>query len=174
MADRPEEDTITNVLRKILKPARKKIYFLTGHGERDLTNAEQGGFQMAQRALENEGYEIDSLNLLTQAQVPQDAVVVIVASPKKAFLTSEVDALKAYLDRGGRILVLLEPFEDAGLKDFLAGYGITLDDGIILDVNQVSQSLGVNAVMPLAVDYGPTPSPGILRISSPSIPWPAP
>ena len=53
--------------------------------------------------------------------------------------------------------MLLEPFEDAGLKGFLAGYGITLDDGIILDVNQISQSLRISPIMPIALSYGPTP-----------------
>ena len=88
MADRVDENTITNVLRRILKTSRKKIYFLTGHGERDLANPEKGGLQTAKRALENEGYEIDSLNLVTQAQVPQDAAVVIALLPK-AVLTNE-------------------------------------------------------------------------------------
>lgn len=157
MADRPDEETITNTLRKILKPERKVIYFLTGHGERDLTKAGQGGFQVARRAVENEGYDIKPLNLLTQPEVPPEAAVVIVAGPKKPFLATEAAALKSYLERGGRLLVLLEAFEDAGLKDFLAGYGIGLDDGIILDVNQVSKALGVSAVMPLVAQYGPSP-----------------
>ena len=156
MADRPDEDMITNALRKILKPSRKKIYFLTGHGERDLTSGEPNGLQTANRALENEGYEVASLNLLSQAQVPQDAAVVIVASPTKPLLTSEADSLKAYLDKGGRVLVMLEAFQDAGLKGLLAGYGIGLDDGMILDVNQISQSLRVSPIMPLAIGYGPT------------------
>lgn len=156
MADRPDEDMITNALRKIMKPSRKKIYFLTGHGERDLTSAEPNGLQTANRALENEGYEVATLNLLTQNQVPQDAAVVIVASPTKPLMTSEADSLKAYLDKGGRLLVMLEPFQDGGLKGLLAGYGIGLDDGMILDVNQISQSLRVSPVMPLAMGYGPT------------------
>ena len=116
MADRADEETLTNAVRKILKPERKLVFFLTGHGERDITKAGQGGFQVARRALENEGYEIKLLNLLTQAEVPKDAAVVVVAAPKKALLGSELGALKSYLDRGGRILVLLEPFEDAGLN----------------------------------------------------------
>ncbi len=156
MADRADEDNLTNAVRKILKTTRKKIYFLTGHGERDLANPEKGGLQTAKRSLENEGYDVDSLNLMTQAQVPQDAAVVIVAAPKKPLLGNEVDALKAYLDRGGRVLMMLEPFEDAGLKGFLAGYGITLDGGLILDVNQISRSLRISAVMPIALSYGPT------------------
>ncbi|HEY9072838.1 MAG TPA: GldG family protein, partial [Desulfobaccales bacterium] len=156
MADKADEDTITNALRRLLKPGRKKILFLTGHGERDLTGKAQNGLQTAKQALENEGYEVGALNLVTQPQVPKDAAVVILAAPKKPPLASEVDALKAYLDQGGRVLVMLEAFQDSGLQGFLAGYGITLDDGVILDVNQVSQSLRISPVMPLAFQYGPS------------------
>ena len=51
---------------------------------------------------------------------------------------------------------MLEAFEDGGLQGFLAGYGVGLDNGLILDVNQVSQSLGLSAVMPLVSQYGPS------------------
>ncbi len=156
MADNSDEDSISNALRRILQPQHRKVYLLSGHGEREPADQEPSGLQTAQRALENEGYEVGSLNLVTQPEVPQDAAAVIVASPNKPLLGSELDALKGYLNRGGRLLVMTEPFQDAGLKAFLAGYGITLDDGIILDVNQVSQSLHLSPVMPLAVHYGPT------------------
>jgi ABC-type uncharacterized transport system involved in gliding motility auxiliary subunit len=156
MADQPDENSITNALRKILKVERKKIYFLTGHGERDLDDPKPGGFQVAKRALENEGYQVETLNLLTQGAVPRDAAVVVVASPKKPLLSTEVQTLKAYLAKGGRLLVMLEAFQDGGLKDFLAGYGVDLDNGLILDVNQVSQALGLSAVMPIVSQYGPS------------------
>ena len=156
MADRADEDSLSNALRRILQPRRQKVYLLSGHGERDPADQEPSGLQTAKRALENEGYEVGSLNLVTQPEVPQDAAAVIVASPHKPLLGGELEALKGYLNRGGRLLVMMEPFQDAGLKDFLAGYGIILDDGIILDVNQVSQSLHLSPVMPLAVHYGPT------------------
>lgn len=156
MAERADEEAITSTLRKVLKPERKKIYFLIGHGERDLTDPKPGGLQVANKALENEGYDVQTLNLLTQAEVPQDAAVVIVASPKKPLLAPEIQSLKSYLNRDGRLLVMLEAFQDGGLKEFLAGYGVGLDDGIILDVNQVSRALGVSAVMPLVAQYGPS------------------
>ncbi len=156
MADRADEEAITNALRKILKPTRKKLYFLTGHGERDLTDSKQGGLQVANKALENEGYEVKTLNLLTQAEFPQDAAVVIVAGPKKPLLANEIQALKDYLTRGGRVLIMLEAFQDGGLKEFLATYGVGLDEGIILDVNQVSRALGASVVMPLVAEYGPS------------------
>lgn len=156
MADRTDEGDVSNALRRLLKSERKRLYFLTGHGERDINDGTTGGFQVARRALENEGYEVQGLNLLTQPEVPQDAAVVLVASPKKALLANEVGALKGYLDRGGRLLVMLEALQDGGLKDFLAGYGVELDDGMILDMNQVSQALGASYVMPLVAQYGPS------------------
>lgn len=155
MADRPDEEALTNALRKVLKPEPRKLYFLTGHGEREVTDGQPTGLQLARRALENEGYEVKSLNLLSVPEVPQEAAVVVVASPKKPLLAPELAALKAYLARGGRLLVMLEAFVNGGLTDFLAGYGVDLDDGIILDENQVSRALGANAVMPLVVQYGP-------------------
>ena len=156
MADRADEDALSNTLRRILKTESKKVYFLTGHGERSLASGEKDGLQVANRALGNEGYEMASLNLVTQAQVPQDAEVVIVASPTKPLLNQETAALKAYLDRGGRVLMMLEAFQDGGLKGFLAGYGVLLDDGIILDFNQLSQSLRLSPILPMAFQYGPT------------------
>jgi ABC-type uncharacterized transport system involved in gliding motility auxiliary subunit len=156
MADQPDENAVTNALRKVLQVQRQKVYFLAGHGERGLNDPKPGGFQVAKRALENEGYEVESLNLLSRGVVPPDAAVVIVAAPKKPLLSTEVQSLKTYLEKGGRLLVLLEAFEDGGLKEFLAGYGVDLDNGIILDVNQVSQALGLSAVMPLVSQYGPS------------------
>ncbi len=156
MADRPTETNLTNVLRRILRPATKKIYFLTGHGERDLASSAKNGLETADKALKNEGYEVATLNLVSQPQVPKDAAVVVVAGPTKPLLTAETEALRAYLNRDGRLLVLLDPFQDGGLAGLLAAYGITLDNGLIVDVNQVSQSLRLSPIMPLAFQYGPT------------------
>jgi ABC-type uncharacterized transport system involved in gliding motility auxiliary subunit len=156
MADQTDENAITNGLRKVLKKERQKVYFLAGHGERDLADSKPGGFQVAKTALDNEGYEVESLNLLSRGAVPQDAAVVIVAGPKKPLLSTEVQALKTFLSKGGRLFIMLEAFEDGGLQGFLAGYGVGLDNGLILDVNQVSQSLGLSAVMPLVSQYGPS------------------
>jgi ABC-type uncharacterized transport system involved in gliding motility auxiliary subunit len=156
MADQTDENAITNGLRKVLKKERQKVYFLTGHGERDLDDTKPGGFQVAKTALDNEGYEVESLNLLSRGAVPPDAAVVIVAGPKKPLLSTEVQALKDFLAKGGRLFIMLEAYEDGGLQGFLAGYGVGLDNGLILDVNQVSQSLGLSAVMPIVSQYGPS------------------
>jgi len=157
MADRTEEEALSEALRKVLKTERKKVYFLTGHGERSLDEGRGPGLQTARRALANEGFEVAPLSLLEKGDVPQDASVLVIAAPLKALFPQEITALRTYLQQGGRLLVMLEPYQDGGLKEFLAAYGVELDDGMILDQNRVSQSLGASAVMPLVVQYGAHP-----------------
>jgi len=152
LAETSEEEAVSEALRRVLKKERKKLYLLTGHGERTAPR-EHRGFKVAKKALQNEGYELADLNLLTEAEVPQDAAVVIVAAPQKDLLPNEVAALKAYLDRGGRLFLLLEPFDDAGLKGFLAGYGVNLDNGIVLEYNQLTQDRAI--LSPIVTQYGP-------------------
>ncbi len=154
MADRPDEAAISETIRKLLKTEQKKIYFLTGHGERSLEESRRDGLLTARRSLDNEGYQVAALNLLNQAEVPKDAAVVVVAGPQQPLFSQEIKALKNYLEQGGRLLVMLEPFRDGGLKEFLGRYGVGLNDGIILDQNQVSAALGASAVMPIAIKYG--------------------
>ncbi|MDI6853192.1 MAG: Gldg family protein [Deltaproteobacteria bacterium] len=154
MADSADESAISDTIRKLLKTERKKIYFLTGHGERSLEDGQRDGLLTARRALDNEGYQLVTLNLISQAEVPKDAALLVIAAPQQPLFSQEIKALKDYLDRGGRVLVMLEPFKDAGLRELLARYGVELNDGIILDQNQVSAALGASAVMPIAIKYG--------------------
>lgn len=152
LAEAPEEEAVSEALRRVLQKERKKIFFLTGHGER-ISPRERRGFKVAQKALQNEGYDVAELNLLTEAEVSKEAAVVIIAAPKKDLLPHEVAALKAYLERGGRIFLMLEPYDDAGLKDFLAGYGINLDQGMILEFNQLTQDRAI--LSPIVTQYRP-------------------
>ncbi|MFZ2088615.1 MAG: Gldg family protein [Desulfobaccales bacterium] len=153
LAETPTEDAISEALRKILQKQQKKIYFLTGHGERT-GQRERRGYQAAQKALQNEGFELAELNLIKDGEVPKDAALVLIAAPQKDLLASEVDTLKKYVERGGRLFLLLAPFQDAGLKTLLADYGVNLNDGIIFEVNQLTQDRAI--LSPIITQYGPS------------------
>ena len=88
-----------------------------------------------------------------EGEVPKDAAVVTIVAPKKDLLPNEVKALKEYLGRGGRLFILLEPFDNAGLKDFLAGYGVNLDNGMVFEYNQLTQDRAI--LSPIVTQYGP-------------------
>lgn len=152
LAETPTEEAVSEALRRVLQKEHKKIYFLTGHGERSGPR-DRRGYQVAQKALNNEGFELAELNLIKEGEVPKDAAVVIIAAPQKDLLNNEVEALKQYLERGGRLFLLLDPFRDAGLKTFLSGYGVNLDDGMIFEINQLTQDRAI--LSPIITQYSP-------------------
>lgn len=152
VAQNPDEEGITNALLKLSRNEQKKILFLIGHAEHPLASTDKDGFSSLKASLEKENYRTEELNLLQQAEVPKDAAVVIVAGPQKPLLPQEIDTLKQFVERGGRLMVLLDPFFDGGLKDFLAGYGIKLGDDIVVD--KLSRVFGGSYLMPVVVEYG--------------------
>ena len=147
-----DEQNITNGLLKLISKDQKKVYFLTGHGERSSASTEKRGYSSVRSALEKENYLLEELNLMQKGEVPADAAMVIVAGPEKPLFPEEMERLGKYLDSGGRLIVLLDPFQDGGLRDFLKARGIELRDDIIID-----ESVGIfggNYLMPLAAQYG--------------------
>ena len=49
------------------------------------------------------------LPLIQQKEVPDDATVVVIAGPTTDFLQPEIDAMKRYVAKGGKVLALIDP-----------------------------------------------------------------
>jgi len=153
MEDRKEiaafasEEEILKAVIRLTNPNSRAVYFLTGHGEASLDQGETS-FATAKQTLESKNYTVASLNLLAEGNVPEDALAIIIAGPLKPLATNEVDLLKAYVDNGGSLVVMQDPYQftDFGdepdpLGDYLANdWGMSLDPDIILDT---SNSLGL-------------------------------
>jgi ABC-type uncharacterized transport system involved in gliding motility auxiliary subunit len=130
------ESAMTNALVKLTRGKAKKIYFLTGHNERvaDGEGADAPeGFKFAKEALANENYTVEPLLLASQADVPADADAVVIAGPTRPFHVSEPAALQRYLERGGGLLVLLDPRANTDLYTKLAEWGVEVGDDVVVD-----------------------------------------
>jgi ABC-type uncharacterized transport system involved in gliding motility auxiliary subunit len=149
---RADEESLSNAIFKLGRSQEKKIYFLTGHGEHSIKDADKSGYSSLDAALTKENYQVADLNLLQQAQVPDDAALLIVAGPGKPLLPPEVDSLQKYLERNGKLLVLLDPYQDGGLKALLQSYGLELQDDIVID--KLSRVFGGSFLMPVVMEYG--------------------
>jgi ABC-type uncharacterized transport system involved in gliding motility auxiliary subunit len=148
----PEEQELTNALIRLGKKGKKRVYFLTGHGEPSLDGVGKEDFSALRKALEAANYEVKSLMLVTSSQVPPDAAVVIMAGPRKPLLPPEIERLSAYWKAGGSILLLLDPGSDGGLKAWLKTKGVLLGDDLVID--QASRLAGLSPLAPLASEYG--------------------
>lgn len=130
------EEALTNAIAEVNRGDRKKVYFLTGHGEKSLQAApgqENRSVSQWNELLRNEGYDSAELNLLAQKDVPADAQVVIVAGPQGPVTAGERDALSRWADTGGRVVLMLDPGIDSGLGTLAAAWGAELLPGIVLD-----------------------------------------
>jgi hypothetical protein len=67
-------------------------------------------------------------------ELPFDETVLLVAGPQTDFTEHETARMEQYLDQGGKIVFLFEPFTDLpNLDAFLRKYRVALDDGIIVE-----------------------------------------
>ena len=153
------EPDVTNALRKLVMSTGKKVYFLEGHNEREIKPqpGAQGSFAMgpdafgrAADALRNETYQVESLLLATQADVPADASALIVAGPTRPLLAAEIEAIRRYVEGGGALFVAIDPRSRTNLYDLLQVWGIALGDDVIVD-----RALAVfgQATTPIAGEY---------------------
>ncbi|HJZ87042.1 MAG TPA: DUF4350 domain-containing protein [Polyangia bacterium] len=109
------------VQRRLLQVSRtgRTLYVTTGHGERTFDPAGETDKRATIRALrdflQDQGYAVRTLGAAEglATEVPKDASALLVIGPSKPFLAEEVLALSRFLDRGGRLMVALDP--EAGL-----------------------------------------------------------
>ncbi len=148
-----DEENITNALLKLNRKEQKKIYFLTGHDERSLSGDARDSFSNARSALEKNFYAIAEFNLLQQEDVPADAATVIIAGPRKKIPEREQGIIKNYLARGGKVMLMLDPLTETGMKGFLEGYGIEISQDVVVD--RLSRLFGASERVPVVMEYGP-------------------
>jgi ABC-type uncharacterized transport system involved in gliding motility auxiliary subunit len=150
----PDESKITNAIVKLTRTGQKKVYFVTGHNERPVEGKGadgKEGFAHAADALRNENYQVATLVLASKGDVPDDADVVVLAGPTRPLLPQEHSALDRYLDRGGALLVMIDPRAQTDLVPQLAQWGVDVGNDAIVDR---VQSLFGQAMSPLAAQYG--------------------
>jgi len=146
-----KEEKLTNGLIRLLQEKQKVVYFVKGHGEKDIMSAQKHGYRAVRDALISENYAVRELLLLREDEVPQDASVVIVASPERELTKEELDKLDRYYKRGGALLVEIDPGHPPTFKTWLENYGFKLQDDVIID--QQSQVYGANYLTPVVYAY---------------------
>jgi ABC-type uncharacterized transport system involved in gliding motility auxiliary subunit len=158
------EEAITNGILKLTSAGSKQVCFTAGEGEADPDDAENpNGFAGFKKALEGENYQIKKINLVTEASVPSDCSVLVVAGPTRPLVPHVVDAINGYFDHGGRGLVMYQPprpdgsINEAALQNLITDWGVTAGNDVVVD--QVVRlfagpALGLN---PVVTSYVPHP-----------------
>ncbi|MDO5378506.1 MAG: Gldg family protein [Clostridia bacterium] len=123
------ENALTNAIHYVSSGNIPKVYALTGHGETELSSS-------IQTLIERDNLELDSLSLLSEDSVPEDASAVVIHVPQSDLGSEEADKLIAYLDAGGRVVLITDYIETGSMENLLrvtASMGMTAGEGLIVE-----------------------------------------
>jgi ABC-type uncharacterized transport system involved in gliding motility auxiliary subunit len=145
------EQGFTNAIIKITRDKNKIIYFTTGHGEHDIESTDPTELQQFKKYLSDSSYDVKPLSFAQTQKVPDDAAVVIVAGPKQAFFQPEIEALKDYLYKGGKMLVALDPGTKSNLGQLTDQLGVEFKNNYIMD--QLGMLVGGGIATATGIQY---------------------
>jgi ABC-type uncharacterized transport system involved in gliding motility auxiliary subunit len=129
------EQALTAALLEVSSQSRKKIYFLTGHGELNPEDVDPvRGLSALKDQLRVRNFDVDRLDLAATSRIPADAALLVAVSPQVAYTAAEQELLRQYLGAGaGRFIALLAPGQPHGLASLLLDWGVLVDDDMIHD-----------------------------------------
>lgn len=156
------EEEVTGALIRALKGGQRTACAVTGSGEHGLDNSERSGYSSLKTLIERNNYKTRAISLLEKAEVPKDCTVLIVGGPRFDYLQPAVDAIKSYVESGGRALFMLDPPLKFGKEDvsdnpalvkLLESWGVTLGKDLVLDTSGIGQIFGLGPEVPLVTSY---------------------
>jgi ABC-type uncharacterized transport system involved in gliding motility auxiliary subunit len=156
------EEEITGAMVRALKGGERTACFTLGSGEHALSDADRDGYSGIKDLLEKNNYKTDTLKLLEKAEIPSTCTVLVVGGSKHDYIQPEVDAIKNYVENGGRALIMVDPplkiarmdiDDNKPLTDLLTSWGVTPVKDLVLDTSGVGQLFGLGPEFPLVTGY---------------------
>jgi len=156
------EEEITGALIRALKEGTRTVCAVSGSDEHSLDDTERGGYSNLKDLLERNNYKTRTISLLEKPEVPSDCTVLLVGGPRFDYVQPAVDAIKTYVENGGRALFLLDPplklgrseiSDNAALTKLLESWGVTLNKDLVLDTSGIGRIFGLGPEVPLVISY---------------------
>lgn len=136
------EQAITSAIIEVSEGKKSIVYYIQGHGEQEI--GEGKPLDSLHLILDAEHLSVEPLNLLNVDSVPADCSALMLLGPHYDLTEREVKLLSAYWEKGGRIIILLNP--DAStphLAGFLQSLGVKPDDDRVLRTMDLGNITGI-------------------------------
>ena len=150
------EQDITNALLKVTREGRKTVCLLEGEGERSGEETGDRGFSGAKSQLTKSLYDVKNVFLMREKTVPADCTVLVVGGPDKDLLPETTGAIRDFVKKGGKALVMVEPElkeHYPNLVALLKDWNIEAGNDVVVDVSGMGQLFGFSELAPLAIEY---------------------
>jgi ABC-type uncharacterized transport system involved in gliding motility auxiliary subunit len=175
------EEEITAAIIRAEKTGERNICFLSAGGEHSIEDSEQSGYSIAKELVERDNYKTRTLTLKGAApeagktvnvgqapaaasfEIPKDCTVLVIGGPQTSYPPAVVNAIKTYVEGGGRALFMLDdplrigrvepPAENSDLVKLLADWGVTVNKDLALDLSGVGGIFGLGPEVPVILQY---------------------
>ncbi|MGH9745893.1 MAG: GldG family protein [Candidatus Acidiferrales bacterium] len=151
------EEDVTTALLKLTRDKSKTVCFVTGHGEKSITDSSGTGYSAADQGLKKETYSDKSVNLVSENGVPSDCDVLVIAGPAQSYFPQETAMISKYLDAGGKALIEVDPETDPKLDAVFKAWNIAVGNNIVIDASGMGRLIGAGPGIPLVTEYGASP-----------------
>lgn len=101
------EQGFTGAIKYVTSEYTPVVYFTEGHDEYGVDSV----YSHLKGALEKNNYLVKNINLMTLENIPEDAELIVMASPKKDITFNERDLLERYFLDGGNAIFLFDYLE---------------------------------------------------------------
>jgi ABC-type uncharacterized transport system involved in gliding motility auxiliary subunit len=156
------EQEVTSALIRALKGGARTICAVQGSGEHSFDQTDREGYSQLKETIERNNYKTRTISLLEKQEIPNDCTILMVAGPRFDYVQPAVDAIKSYVEKGGRALFFLDPPLQLGrenispneaLVNLIASWGIVANRNLVLDTSGIGQIFGLSAAVPLVTSY---------------------
>ncbi len=148
------EQMLSTALQGLLQPRLPLVAFTTGEGEGDIENFTPAGYSHLGMALRRDALRF--VKLPSTEVIPADCAAVVVLGPSRPFPAVALASLRAYMERGGRVLFCLEKGRGTGLEPLLEDWGARVNNNRVAGPALPGREL-------LVMDFGDHPATRGLR-----------
>jgi hypothetical protein len=175
------EEEVTGALIRSLKSAERNVCFVSGAGEHSIDDTDRGGFNYLKQLLDHDNYKSRAVTLKSAApetakplaigqavpaaavEVPKDCTVLVVGGPQEAYPPPVAEAVRNYVENGGRAMIMLDNVirigrseaaaDNPDLANVLAGWGVTVEKDLVLDGSGIGRNFGFGPEIPVILQY---------------------
>ncbi len=123
------ESQITSAISYVLNEEIPKLYIVSGHGEKTLSDS-------FTTAVSRDNYETEDLDLLTIEVIPSDADALVMLDPTADLAVEEIGMIRDYLEQGGKLFLSTTLPEEGRLTNIevlMAEYGMETVEGLVIE-----------------------------------------
>jgi len=146
------EPALATAILQVSSAGEPLVCAAAGDGGHGLADTGPQGLSGLAAVLAASGYRVDAQDLM-QADVPGTCTVLLVAGVPGGLPAAAWARVDRHLSRGGRLLLAVDPPVEPGVASFLARFGITTGQGVIIETSGAGRAIGAGPENPLSSAY---------------------